>query len=401
MVQLVSLGWPYLCLVESIRETPRPWRFAWHDALYAERGFYTAGPGSVASDDPDQPSGPARHFRTSVAVGQGLAAVVSHIVAETRIRLRDLDTIDIIDVGAGDGALLHHLMTAIEDSYPDVMERCRFTGVDVHVRPSALDARITWVRGLAPDAMQLHMTLPINGVVIAHEWLDNIPCDVIEIGRESQPCVVLVDHDGNETLGPSLWDDTACNTLGVDAHMSVKWLERWWPSAVPGTFMETSLYDSEAGARAEIGISRDEAISAVAKMINRGTLLVIDYAHDLGRRTSGAWTFGSLAGYRNGRMVDPVPNGNCDITAHVALDSCGAAVLEGLAAQGKSVSATIQSQRDVMERYGLSTTLPPQALATSDPRAYAQALALASDVRELMDPASLGNFQWLRVEINL
>ena len=386
--------------MESIRETPRPWRLAWYDALYAESGFYTAGPGSVTPVITDEPSGPAHHFRTSVAVGQGLAAVVSHIIAETRIRLRDLESIDVIDVGAGDGSLLHHLITALENSYPDLVQRCRFTGVDVHVRPPALAERIAWVRGLAPDAMQLHLNASINGLVIAHEWLDNVPCDVVEIGRELQPCVVLVDHEGNETLGPSLWDDTACNTLGVDAQANLKWLERWWPSAVPGTFMEASLYDAEPGARAEIGISRDKAIADVASMINRGTLLVIDYGHDLGRRTSGAWTFGSLAGYRSGRMVDPVPNGSCDITAHVAMDACGAAVLEALASRGKSVTATIQSQRDVFDRYGLSAAMPVRELATSDPRAYASALAFATDVKELMDPASLGNFQWLRVEIN-
>jgi hypothetical protein len=38
-------------------------------------------------------------------------------------------------------------------------------------------------------------------------------------------------------------------------------------------------------------------------------------------------------------------------------------------------------------------------LATSCPADYAAALAAASDASELLDPAGLGGFGWLRVDV--
>ena len=46
--------------------------------------------------------------------------------------------------------------------------------------------------------------------------------------------------------------------------------------------------------------------------------LAIDYAHERERRP----VYGTLTGYRDGHCVSPVPDGSCDITAHVALDAC-------------------------------------------------------------------------------
>ena len=400
--------------MESTRETPRTWRRAWHDALYAEGGFYTAGPGAVrdlgfachagngtitAAAKTAPTSGPGKHFRTSVNVGPALAEVMARMLADTDMRIGHPDPFDVIDIGAGDGSLIQNLSIALQRDFPHVAARTRFTGVDVHVRPPALANNVTWIRGLAPDALELHTPDPINGVVLAHEWLDNIPCEVIEIGREGQPCVVLVDDDGKEALGPSLWDTTSCSLIDVDAPAVIKWLERWWPSAVPGTFLEASLYDSEPGTRAEIGITRDDALVSVAKLINTGTLIAVDYAHDLGRRTSGAWFYGSLSGFSEGRMVDPVPNGSCDLTAHVALDACGAAVLEMLTQQGKRAEAQISSQKDILESYGMRTELPDASLA-SNPAAYARSLQQHSDTAELLNPVTLGHFQWLRVDIS-
>ena len=390
----------------------RPWRQAWHDALYAINGFYSSGPGAVQHRSPDPSpntaedqqnsdflTGPTRHFRTNVTVGPQLARVIANILSDLRVRLGHQQIIDVIDIGAGDGTLLQQLRHVLTQTDPDLAGKCRFTGVDVHVRPHTLDPEIEWVRGLAPEALQLHLPAPINGLVIAHEWLDNIPCDVIESDHEGQPRVVLVDQSGNEELGPSLWQATACANVDVDAVPIITWLKRWWPSAIPGAFSEPSLFAGVTGSRAEVGISRESALCAIVRMMNTGTLLAIDYAHDLGQRTAGQFARGSLTGYRDGRQVRPVPDGTCDITAHVALDACGAAVLEDAQARGTSVSAIIQRQSDVLRDYGIEVSLPSIDLATTDPAAYADKLVQATEAQELTDPASLGSFQWLRIDI--
>ena len=48
-----------------------------------------------------------------------------------------------------------------------------------------------------------------------------------------------------------------------------------------------------------------------------GILLAVDYGHAAGGRPTG----GTLAAYRDGAQVAPVPDGTCDLTAHVAVDS--------------------------------------------------------------------------------
>jgi hypothetical protein len=54
--------------------------------------------------------------------------------------------------------------------------------------------------------------------------------------------------------------------------------------------------------------------------------MAIDYGHVRVERATGAWDGGTLAAYRRGRLVSPVPDGSCNITAHVAVDACAAAV---------------------------------------------------------------------------
>jgi SAM-dependent MidA family methyltransferase len=153
---------------------------------------------------------------------------------------------------------------------------------------------------------------------------------------------------------------------GADA----EWLDRWWPS--PG----------EAGLRAEIGRPRDEAWAGAVSAVRRGLALAVDYGHTRESRPPD----GTLAGYRAGRQVAPVPDGSCDITAHVAID---AAALAG------GQPYTLVSQRTALRALGVDGARPPLALASVDPARYVLALGAASAAAELTDPAGLGGHWWL------
>src|SRR5690606_21176985 len=109
---------------------------------------------------------------------------------------------------------------------------------------------------------------------------------------------VLVGADGTERLGEPV--------AGAEA----QWLARWWP------------LEGEAGLRAEIGLPRDRAWAAAAGTVARGLAVAVDYAHTAAARPA----FGTLTGFRDGRQAAPVPDGSCDITAHVALDACAETV---------------------------------------------------------------------------
>ncbi|MCZ9338904.1 hypothetical protein NGM37_14085, partial [Streptomyces sp. TRM76130] len=75
----------------------------------------------------------------------------------------------------------------------------------------------------------------------------------------------------------------------------------------------------------------------------------VDYAHTADARPP----FGTLTGFRGGRETRPVPDGSCDITAHVALDACATAcALPG---------ARLLTQRAALHALGLSGARPPLA----------------------------------------
>lgn len=294
---------------------PLPWREAWERALYADGGFFRT-------------SRPAEHFRTSVHVG-AFAGAIAELVRRTDAPL-------VVDLGAGGGELLAALQPLVGD---DV----ELVGVEVAGRPEALHASIGWSPAL-PER--------VDGLLIANEWLDNIPCDVVELDDAGVVREVLVDPaNGEETLG--------------DAYES-SWLNDWWPLQEPGE-------------RAEVGDARDAAWADAVSRVN-GTAIAIDYGHTRDSRPP----FGTLRSYAGGRETEVIPDGSRDITAHVAVDSAAAAT-----------GATLIRQRDALRRLGLDGSRPPLELAHSDPGAYVRALATAGEVGELIGGGGLGDFWWL------
>jgi SAM-dependent MidA family methyltransferase len=132
-----------------------------------------------------------------------------------------------------------------------------------------------------------------------------------------------------------------------------------------------------------VGRTRDDAWAAVVTGLRSGLAVAIDYAHMRDTRPP----YGTLAAYRHGRGVTPVPDGSCDITAHVALDSCAAAV--------PGASTLLLSQRDALRALGVDAARPPHEQARSDPAGYLRALSEASAAAELVEVGGLGSFTWL------
>ncbi|RSS83545.1 SAM-dependent methyltransferase [Streptomyces sp. WAC06614] len=297
-------------------------------ALYGPGGFYVR-PGGP---------GPAGHFRTSVHASSLFAGAVAGLLRQVDEALGRPAELDLVDVGAGRAELLTGVLRALP---AEVAERVRAYAVERAAAPADLDpaARIRWVD--RPPAR-------VRGLLFANEWLDNVPLDLAEDGR-----YVLVARDGTEAPGEPV--------SGPDRD----WLERWWPG--PG--------------RREIGRTRDEAWAAAVASVEAGLAVAVDYAHTAARRPPG----GTLTGFREGREVAAVPDGSCDVTAHVALDACAAAAGGGV----------LLPQREALRALGVSGTRPPLALASADPTAYVRALAAAGEAAELTASPGLGDFLWL------
>jgi SAM-dependent MidA family methyltransferase len=324
-----------------------PWREAWHDALYAAgRGFYVTR------------GGPAEHFTTATH------GVTGTVLAEALLRLwlceHEQPPAVVVDVGAGRGELATHLLGAIDalgSRYAvapgrEAAPRPAVLAVDVVARPAGLDERIDWLRSPGGAALPSELTGLRDALVIAHEWLDVVPCTVAEVDPDGEPRVVLVDPvTGAESFGAPL--DPA------DRH----WADRHWPTTTPGE-------------RLEVGRARDEAWADLVARVEAGLLVAVDYAHVAGERPGA----GTLTAYRRGVRTEPVPDGTMDLTAHVAIDTLDA--------------DEVGRQRDVLRDLGLLGRTPPHALAGTDPIGYLRDLERAAAEAELIRPGGFGDFWW-------
>ncbi|MBB4894367.1 SAM-dependent MidA family methyltransferase [Streptomyces olivoverticillatus] len=316
----------------------RTWREAAEAALYGPGGFYR------------RPEGPAGHFRTSVHASPLYAGAVVELLRRVDAALGHPAELAFTDVGAGRGELVAGVLDRCP---PELAGRLRPYAVEIADRPDRLDERVTWLDA-PPDGVQ--------GLLFANEWLDNVPLDVAEADGEGTPRRVLVREDGEELLGDPV--------AGEDA----TWLDRWWP-----------LEGAPPGSRAEIGHPRDTAWARAVGSLRAGLAVAADYAHECAARPP----FGTLTGFREGREVRPVPDGSCDITAHVALDACAGA------------GASLTSQREALRALGVDGSRPPLALASEDPAAYVRALGAAGEAAELTAPGGLGAFGWLLQPVGL
>ncbi len=274
-------------------------RQAWDTALYGPDGFYRR-------------ERPAAHFRTSVHA--------SPLFAEAIARLAQaMEVTRVVDIAAGEGELGR------------VLRPLGFDVVDIEL-DDALPAKL-------------------EGLVIANEWLDNVPCEVVELDPAGSYRYLLAD----QTLGD------------VVEGKDLAWLSEWWPLAEPGD-------------RAEVGLSRDLAWAAVVERLTDGMAVAIDYGHVRAGRPS----YGTVTGFRGGRECEVALDGSCDVTAHVALDSLAAAV-----------SGQLTTQREALRALGLSAVRPSQELARAEPLRYLAQLSSAGEAAELLNPSGLGSFGWV------
>jgi SAM-dependent MidA family methyltransferase len=301
------------------------WKAAWDQALYGAGGFYRR-------------ESPVDHFRTSVHASPLLAGALLRL-----LRSAGLDTV--VDVGAGRGELLSQLHL--------LDPGLTLLGVEVAPRPAELPAAVAWSTAL-PER--------VEGLVVALEWLDNVPCHVVEVDGAGQPRVVHVDPaTGEETLGSPLSASAVPDSLDA-------WCREWWPLA------------HDPGLRAEVGTTRDRAWADVVGRVDRGVALAVDYGH----LREGRPALGSMRSYRAGREVGVVPDGTRDVTADVAVDAVAAAG-----------GGRVLTQADALRRLGVDGRRPPLDLARTDAPAYLNALARSTQAAELTAEGGLGDHYWV------
>ena len=318
-----------------------PWQQAMAAALYGPRGFYSN-------------AAPKDHLRTSSITSDLFAAALLRLVLDTDESLGWPDPLDLVDIGAGRGELLRRLSALAP---PGLRGRLRLCAVEHAARPADLPAHIGWTNRIpAPRTM--------TGVVLATEWLDNVPLDLAEVDDAGIARYVLVDpSSGTETLGEPI--------SVADAGWARRWYgEMPWPSRT----------------RLELGAPRDAAWATAVGTLRCGNAITVDYGHTRDTRP----LHGTLTAYRTGREVAAVPDGSCDLTVHVAIDAVRAAgeAVAGMAAQ-------LTTQREALIGLGMDRSRPPLDRAGSDPVGYLRELSAATHTAELIATDGLGGHFWL------
>jgi SAM-dependent MidA family methyltransferase len=307
----------------SVKHNMR-WRYAMERALYGPDGFFVR-------------EQPADHFRTS-AHSHHFARAIATLVVDLDQALGSPAVFDLVDVGAGRGELLRGVLAALPQPV-----RTRVRPVAVEVVPRGGGDGIAW-----RTEIPRHLT----GLLLATEWLDNIPLDLA--------------RDGS-------YLDTGLAPGEPIAPQDAAWVARWWPAG-PGEVVE-------------IGRSRDEAWAGAVGALDAGLALAVDYGH----RREARPTLPTATGFRHGREVPPAFDGSTDVTCHVAVDSAAAA--------GGPAHLLVR-QREALHRLGVDGRRPPLPLASTDPAAYLRGLAEASEIAELTS-GGLGEHWWLVHWVNL
>lgn len=146
------------------------------------------------------------HFSTSIDVGDQVARLVLRRCQGVADQF-GIDRPWIVDVGAGSGRLLAQLLAL---GFP----ADRLLGVDVRPAP---DLPVHWIQGVAPDCLP-----PVRGLVFAHEFLDDVPADVVRDGR-----VVRVDGEPGppataaQVAWTRTWGDGVCGLSRDDAWQQI------------------------------------------------------------------------------------------------------------------------------------------------------------------------------------
>jgi NADH dehydrogenase [ubiquinone] 1 alpha subcomplex assembly factor 7 len=366
-------------LVERIgREGPIPFDAFVEVALYGDGGFFTRARGAGRA---------GRDFVTSPEVGPLFGALVARALDGWWHDLQESDPFLVVDAGAGRGRLAADVLAAA----PECSRALRYVLVERSPELRAAqrellvlepfedalgpvvrtddDAPIQVV-GMGPIATGLaeFPAVPLTGVVVANELLDNLPFRIVELGTDGwmEVRVALEGDAFVETLVP------AAEELVLEAELVAAGAAR-------------------VGVRIPVPTGIPDWLHACAAVLRHGVLVVIDYAAsgaELVERGPDGW----LRTYRDHERGGPalVEPGEQDVTIDVPVE-----YLVHAAGRAGFRLATATTQAEWLRSLGIDT-LVAEAREQWDARAHVgdlEAVRHRSRVTEasaLLDPGGLG-----------
>ncbi len=216
------------------------------------------------------------------------------------------DPFIVVEMGPGKGLLARHFLSACQQNFGSLFERLQYALIERSPAMQALQRKtlapwldrpscITWLNDVANLAQD-----GVNGLILSNELIDSFPVHRIQVTA-----------NGTEEL----WVD----------YQSERFVECLRPlsSEALSNYVRRIGADWPEGYRTEINVHALSWMQQVARLIDRGIVLTIDYGHtaqDLYRPDRKAGTF--LCYSKQSINEDPfVRVGDQDMTAHVDFTS--------------------------------------------------------------------------------
>ena len=274
-------------------------------ALYhPQLGYYTRPPEAGT-----ERIGWAGDFYTSSDVHPTLGQALARQAEQMDRLLGQPDPFTVVEMGPGKGLLAKHFLSACLEGSNSLSRRLRYVLIDRSPAMREVQRRnlsqwlsqpglITWaddLDGLAPDS--------VTGMFFSNELIDAFPVHRIQVtgGRTEELWVDWQDKRFVECLKPLSTAALARHLDDLDAH---------WPD----------------GYRTEVNLKAMDWMKQVARRLNRGFVITIDYGHTtqdlyLPDRKNGTF----LCYFNQSANEDPfVHVGEQDMTAHINFSSLAA-----------------------------------------------------------------------------
>jgi len=331
-----------------------------HDALYAPGlGYYAAGNTKFAEPAEDHPKQLKGDFVTAPQLTPLFGLTLANQIAEV---LRQSDALDVLEFGAGSGALAMDVMTAMDALGMAVRYQILEVSAELKARQqqklSAWGNRITWLDRTPEE---------FSGCVIANEVLDAMPVELFAWSEQGQLMQRGVIWDGQQFDYQDRPASTQLsNTIG---------------QRMP------ALLDY----RSEINLQAECWISSLGQWLKRGAAILIDYGfpqheyyHPQRHRGTLMCHIQHLA--HDNALIAP---GLQDITAHVDFTAMAdAALAAGLEVYGYTSQARFllnAGLAEVMMQQG-----DPSARNHANMRVAVQKLTSEAEMGELFKVIAIG-----------
>jgi SAM-dependent MidA family methyltransferase len=271
---------------------------------------------------------------------------------------------DIVEAGAGSGALARDVLSWASRTASEMFEAIRYTIVEISSQLRARQRSRLVAEGLANNVRWLGgPPADVTGVIFSNELLDAMPVHRVAVGN------------GGLREFYVTWDG---------AHFAEELRE---PSPdVIAHFDSTGIRPAE-GCRAEVNLAALDWMRGATQLLKRGFVMTIDYGYEAEELYAPWRTDGTLlCFYRHNPSSDPyVRIGRQDMTSHIDLTNVRhAGEAAGLTTLG------LVTQSEFLAKLGIGEAMQPPEDGELE-----EYFARRRAVTELLDPGGLGRVRVL------